>query len=195
MRVFSYSFFLLLLQLVFVGSGSVRAQVFDERFDAWPVELKINGTLIVSESPPSSNDFFTSVLSGGKKSVLVLSHLEDIGQLEEVLHLKASGISTVFQTLAQASDEPLEEDVIIWYDTRKAHELSDKFIEWMGNRLRVATRAGKIVCVIGPQAIVLSKQFIVVATEGNPSFVTGMNLLPDCVLECGYQKDNWHQRR
>ena len=46
----------ILIAILFLA-GSVHGQIFDERFGDWPVDLKINGTIIVASSDAAFANF------------------------------------------------------------------------------------------------------------------------------------------
>jgi cyanophycinase len=169
----------------FFFSRLVYGQVFDERFDDWPVDLKINGTIVVSESEKAFEQFLGKTNPKSEEQRLVLfTNLPDNDELASVLSPKFKSVAS--KSIDQELENAESFDVFVWHDTRQATEIGSEQRSRMQNLLVAHIKSGKAVFVIGPHAKLVSENYVVASDQDQPAVEAGLNLLPDCVLETGF---------
>jgi cyanophycinase len=163
-------------------SGSSWSQVFDERFEDWPIDLKIDGTIVACDSLDSllALDGWSDSLAD-EELLLVSSqgeHLETIAD-----QLKAKGCAVHSVSLEQLAIGDLTKSIVIWSDDRNATAVSTGERERLQTAFDRHLRAQGTLVVVGPQIRLLSKVAMVDDEEGRATVKPGLNLFPDCILE------------
>jgi cyanophycinase len=164
------------------------AQVFDERFEDWPIDLKIPGTLVIADEDRLTRDHLRDLLGDTHDQSLQIvcdTPLPSlaIGMLEEAF-------ASVSSSSENDSSDPSSADVIAWHvhDVEEADRT--KRLARIEPRLRRHLQSGKTVMVLGRDRKMVSHLFITAVHNAHPSIDTGINLLPDCVLETDLQQVN-----
>jgi cyanophycinase len=167
-------------------STSLRSQVFNERYDDWPVDLKINGTIVVAEVANPTVESLESLLAGSPKPSLTL--LTDItGQALAEQVAKYSRLCSSVQLAAlnasvdQVADAP--RDILVWQDTQSLSDISKDTLERIKRCFVAHVERGGTLLVFGPQAKSLAKFYVKSIENALPVIHPGMNLLPDTVLD------------
>ena len=184
----------MVLMVVAFCANDARGQVFDERFEDWPVNLKIQGTIIASGDATVSLEVLESLFRNRVDPSLVMV----IGQPEQKEPMSAIekffGTSTRWSVDELFTGEPLigepltvdefaKIDLIVWQDHREASEFSSELLKRVAEVFRAHIARGKTLMVVGPQSKSLSAFFIASIHEDQPIISRGMNLLPEVVLE------------
>ncbi|XZE32699.1 cyanophycinase [Pirellulaceae bacterium SH501] len=189
-------FALLGFQALIVGTltgVSVFGQTFDERFDIWPIDLKINGTIVAahSETIPDST-LERSLSKTGDQSILVLTDRPNSvveSQFQPTLSKHSSyqidSISLVEDRSTGSYLDPW--DVVIWSDSREATSIPATLMRRFEEIARAHIQKGKSLVIAGPHAKALSKFYVESTDLGHPRIAAGLNLLPDVVLETNCQ--------
>lgn len=181
-----------LLQVFLVGvvaSGIVQGQTFDERFDIWPVDLKINGIVVAFHTDAAFDRIFESSLPReNSQSILVITNREEAAARSKLQATLAKHSSSDVVPVADlergASDTLLHGwDTVVWVDSREVNQIPSAWMKRFEVLARDHIRQGKNIVVVGPHAKALSKFYIESIDLGHPRIASGMNLLPDVVLE------------
>ncbi|MEQ1828489.1 MAG: Type 1 glutamine amidotransferase-like domain-containing protein [Pirellula sp.] len=184
------------LRVVYFASACVAlvsngaAQIFDERFDDWPVDLKINGTIVAGES--ANAELLQRIVASQDNPKAILITNEMGSAKDAVLHEYHPLCSEIEAMLPDEFNEThaTEVGLLIWHDSRAANSISRHELERIRPLFAKHIHNGKTLVAIGPASRALSQYFVVSVSVGVPSIVPGMNLLPDCVLETSVHKNS-----
>lgn len=177
----------------------LSGQEFDESFELWPVDLKINGTVLAgggSELPEEAAEYLLAVSSRAETIVRVQlpnvkqelnsktkAKFDEIENHQVVNLVKATDLENV-STLAI-----LEAADVIWLQTEQV--LGDSSQDILVPLLPVLNKAvgrGALVCVNG-SAIEHFGKLIVTSTDNSISFREGADLVFDSVIKAGYRDE------
>ena len=177
----------------------LSGQEFDESFELWPVDLKINGTVLAgggSELPEEAGEYLLAVSSRAETIVRVQlpnvkqelnsktkAKFDEIENHQVVNLVKATDLENV-STLAI-----LEAADVIWLQTEQV--LGDSSQDILVPLLPVLNKAvgrGALVCVNG-SAIEHFGKLIVTSTDNSISFREGADLVFDSVIKAGYRDE------
>lgn len=171
--------------LAMAVSGS--AQVFDEKFEHWPLDLKINGQVVVAGELEDVAILARLIRDPDrrKKTAVVLDSPTD--ELKASLtDLFAENDEFEFVDVPETTEgiDALlrEHEVVVWHS-------SEPLSETIANATRRANDAfsdflddGKTLVALGGFAEVVAQAYYE-SDDASPSAIEGLNLLPDCVLE------------
>lgn len=186
--------FKLLLALCCVQS-SLYAQVFDEKFEHWPVDLKINGTIVVagplddltlikgalSQSQMAQS---TTILTDESTEPATQDSLQGVfSDNKDVKVVKADGTSKQLASILEGSE------LVLWHGsaamtptvTQAAVDSQSVFSKFIDD--------GKTLVLIGSAAEIVSEFYLPSKALESPA-VAGLNLTPDCVIETGFSASN-----
>ncbi len=158
------------------------SQVFNERFDDWPTNLKINGKILIVGELENVQLFKKFIdrddLASG---CLVICDATDEQRLTSSLRAVFPQLTTC--TTDQLSSVPAESipAQIAWFGP--ASDGSDQAQEFLSFQLQ----RGKTILSAGRAALDLGRYYI-----ENVS-ARGMNLLPDCILELQFDTSTRHK--
>ncbi len=173
-----------LIAMLFL-EGPVHGQIFDERFDDWPIDLKINGTVIVAASDAAFENFLTQTKAkNGELRLALFTNQAETDNFVSVLTPLFQSVSV--KSLEAGLDSQESYDVIAWHDTRQAIDIPASERSRIQSVFQSHIRKGKTVFVIGPQAKMLSETFIASSASNHPAVEFGIDLVPDCVLETDF---------
>lgn len=190
-----------LLKILLVGislGASVHGQTFDERFDDWPVDLKINGRIVVSHSETIPDSILDATLpKADSQSIIVFTNRKDKAAVESQFHstfskysssrvesVSSSGVVRVPTALSQPGEAIFDKwDVVVWSDSRDVNDIPSSLVRRFEELARTHLQQGKSIVLAGPHAKALSKFYVSSIEEGHPRLSAGMNLLPDVILE------------
>lgn len=156
-----------------------RAQTFNERFTDWPIDLKINGRVIVAGSL-SDVSIIEPLLGRSRESqkLLLIAPSNQQVVLREQYQKLYSEVAVVDSVRGHFDHQ--DATAIAWHVSpyyRTAYQYLDRHQEVFSQLLK----AGGSLILVGPNAAWCSKLFV--GDEGLPPVVKkGASLLPDCVL-------------
>jgi cyanophycinase len=171
---------------VIVTPEIARAQVFDERFDSWPVDLKLKGTILVCETANVSPEILKTLGDTQKQSLVLFTNEAVTNEIASIYEPIFNGVKSCELTPDFQYDASHGADVIAWHDVRSADEIPLQQLKQLESWFRAHIENGKTLLIFGPQARILSKVFIASIINQDPVIATGMNLIPDCSLETGF---------
>ena len=160
----------------------------DPKFDYWPVDLKINGTIIVAGS---LNDFdlIKDTLSASKRKQKTTILTDDsteqetqaslksiFGDNKDVEIVKTDGTTKQFESILQASQ------CVLWHGTTSLTDSATKAATDSQSVFAKFIDDGKTLVVVGSPAEIVS-EFYLPSTEDQSQEAIGLNLAPDCVIE------------
>ena len=176
-KVWLQDFSILVVSLV---AMTASAQDFVERFDDWPLDLKIGGTLGFAREPVIPRRFVDLVIGKASRSVLVLVN----GNSEGKVHDSFQQLDAL-KTLDVNSEIELESStrIVFWIDDRKPEQIPAETKERIEKYLSNVLRNGGSVFVCGSHAGLVGHRFISKSTDHELRIERGMNLLPDCMLQ------------
>lgn len=190
--------------VVFICRSFAVAQQFDEQFDLWPVNLKINGTVIAGgggELPADAIKIFvTAAEKDGAEPVIVrleagTSSPEDslADELEEIENQHVIVISTDEAELSNKKVESIAKSKALWIHVEpKIGKKQKAVLKQVLDAAKLAVDGGATVCLNGPCAEYLGKfnsESLINLTEPQET----SNLIPDAVILGAYKDDS--QRR
>lgn len=168
---------------------SAFGQAFDERFEDWPVDLKINGSVFACSSESIQDSVAEKVFfNASSQSVLLLTGRDDLSEANEqwkdILKKYARhDVATISESFLDAPDVFEPWNVVVWSDGREWNNIPAPVWDRFAALARSHLDRGKAVVVAGSHAKTLSKFFISSVQEGHPIAAKGMDLFPDVVLE------------
>jgi cyanophycinase len=159
---------------------TASAQDFVERFEDWPLDLKIGGTLGFARKPVIPSRLVELVVGKASRSVLVLTN----GNSAEKVHESFQQLGEL-KTADVNSDVELESSIriVFWIDDRSPEQIPAKTKERIANFLSNILRNGGSAFVCGAHAELVGHSFIQQSPDHESRVECGMNLLPDCVLQ------------
>ena len=168
-----------------VFQSSIYAQVFDEKFDHWPLNTTINGTLIVDNGLKDKAPLFDSLRGLEDKRVLIVADQKTAASqliaMQLALKEKGADISArFFETFASSLLDDLDEySVVVFYVTDEFpdDEIEDEQLSECDKAIHDYVMQGNTLIVNQPIAITLCTHF----TSGRSSI--GENQSP-CLLDC-----------
>ena len=167
---------------------TTMASADDPKFEHWPVDLKINGTIIVAGSlsdfdlikdtlPASKRKQKTTILIDDSTDQETQDSLQSIfGDNKDVGIVKTDGTAKQFESILQASQ------CVLWHGTTPLTESLTKATTDSQSAFVKFIDDGKTLVVIGSPAEVVS-EFYLPSTEDQSQEAIGLNLAPDCVIE------------
>jgi len=176
-KVWLQDFSILVVSLV---AMTASAQDFVERFDDWPLDLKIGGTLGFAREPVIPRRLFDLVIGKASRSALVLVN----GNSEGKVHDSFQQLDAL-KTVDVNSEIELESStrIVFWIDDRKPEQIPAETKERIEKYLFNVLRNGGSVFVCGSHAGLVGHRFISKSTDRELRIERGMNLLPDCMLQ------------
>ncbi len=166
------------------------AQEFDERFEDWPIDLKINGRLVVTAE---RNDlkYLAELLPPEE----LQGECWQIGETPTALAKRVPERDLFSVVTACEFDRALRlppervPDFIAWHIELPSVASpstvdTERIAEWLNKQMAV----GKTVIVTGSAANMLGKYFPSHSPQATPER-SGFDLLPDCVLEMNFASD------
>ncbi|MCU0714773.1 MAG: Type 1 glutamine amidotransferase-like domain-containing protein [Pirellula sp.] len=179
-----------------LASGFAHGQTFDERFDIWPVDLKINGCVVAMHAEAISDKILESSLpKSPSQSILVLADQNEAAvqsTLQSILAKFSSSDIVSTSVIEEESSDALFApwDTVVWSDSREVNKIPPALLKRFETLARAHIRHGKNIVVAGPHAKTLSKFYVESIDLGHPRIAMGMNLLPDVVLETNCEASN-----
>lgn len=170
-----------------VCSQPVLGQVFNERFEDWPVALKINGRVIVANELPQADQLAGLLNERGRTGTLcLLAPAHYIDKLTSGLESAVAKVVPLDGLRDAAAYESAE--VLLWFTTPN-FKPEFQYLDRQAEVLRKQVEMGKTVVVIGGAAKWCASLFLT-NTDGHPTLHEGTGLLPDSVLQLDYKPES-----
>jgi cyanophycinase len=173
-----------------------RGQSFTERFEDWPTDLKIRGTLVLCDTPAGFQRFLESQASSQNRPFPEVSRpwaLIGNGSKEWMrssLNSLAINVEPVdgwtdLSALLPSSDGqegPALRKNVLWCESRPASEVSED--EWQAAVpvLQNALDSGGIVGCTGPISASFGKHVYAIDSSKTQPFTIGRNIMPDALV-------------
>ncbi|WP_168164617.1 Type 1 glutamine amidotransferase-like domain-containing protein [Pirellula sp. SH-Sr6A] len=173
---------------------NAQSQTFDERFEDWPVDLKIKGVIVAIHSETIPDHVLESSLPDSiSKSILVLTNRDQDEVSSEFQNTQSRPTAPKVESISliesqQESTYFQKWDTLVWSESRTPDEIPPPLMKRFEQLARAHIDRGKNLVIAGPHAKALSKFYIRSLEEGHPRIAAGMNLFPDVVLETNCPK-------
>ncbi|MDP6466960.1 MAG: Type 1 glutamine amidotransferase-like domain-containing protein [Pirellulaceae bacterium] len=190
----------IILITFWIALTRLPAQEFDESFDHWPVDFKINGKIIVTNLLSDSDDvdaFFLRA-SGGDKANIVAIVFNKISEDEQhAIHKRLESAAAVTVTFIDARSQPivqqafagLKEAAGVMLLTDRPLDVSEKqALLSVREDLRDLIKRGGVLYANGPIAKMLSR-IEITGGQQLAEVSDGLNLVPDSVIETDFSTD------
>ncbi len=174
------SFFLL---IALVSQASLTAQEFTERFDDWPVDLTIEGRLILAGSVPSL-DAIEGLVGRESSSASLVIYADDQGQLGEQYAEFFNDVDAVDSPYSLL-DAVGSDAVIAWHQSEDSPG-SLGFLQSMLARLRRHMESGGTLILVG-QPAAWSGTLVKAYPQDWTQWKSGPGLLPDALVQLDFQ--------
>lgn len=185
--------FLLLLSLCLVGPPMLVAQElpdkatceFYERYSDWPEDLKINGSLLVSDSIEGFNRYIASSDYTRKniKQWVVVGSIDSTKSLllANESYQAISLLSKMTWTQQIPPVESLDADtLLVVCDDRPFHEIPKERFESVGQTIEQHLSKGAMACFVGPACVASGK--LAIDIPGSRELAEGLGLIPDALV-------------
>lgn len=156
-----------------------------DRFSEWPVDLAIQGTVVVTDSPKGLVAWLQkpkTIRSGiggpGQQKWIVFGTKEPVDSVQQAVAPFELTVETR-QGFEELSDSP--SDVWVWCDERHPWQIPEDELQRARGMLRQRVDSGGTVCLVGAIAAIAGK-FVAPARSGKPISPNGLNLIPDGFL-------------
>lgn len=174
---------LLIISIVLVPK-SCLGQDFDEKFEYWPIDLGVRGTVGISRDSSSLSVLIDRIeLRRDPASVMIL-----VGNQVKETDLESFRQLGLSQTQDINIDVELKSSVntIFWIDHRKPENIPAETISRFQNYARLILGKGGSIFVFGPHAVLVGHSYIDKGGHEEATIQKGLDLLPDCFLDLGY---------
>lgn len=188
---------LLLIGVLFLVGGNLYGQSFDEKFDLWPVDLKIQGTIIACGGGEVPNDAINLVkrAASRKDSKTVVLRFAGATNLTAAKVAELLGEPeglTQYEIESDQTDVPLGADAAIenanavWVVTKKRITKSQQSaLKRVLKSTKKMVANGGLACVEGPSAESLG-EFVAASFGDLVTIQSGSHLVPDAVIMSDY---------
>lgn len=190
-----------LLFSVFAICDCLSGQEFDESFELWPVDLKINGTVIAgggSELPIQAAELLLAVSSRAEAPVIRVqllkvrnkSNAKTTAKFDEFENHQVLELLKPSDLKDASAVAKLDSAEVIWLQTESVlGEASQNMLPQLLPVLKEAVDRGALVCVNGPAIEYFGK--LMMASKGSSiSFPEGGDLVFDSVIKAGYREES-----
>ncbi len=168
------------------------SQEFDEQFDHWPIDLKINGTLVVGDGLADVSVLKNAVPRGKDAKVALLTDAEPEAAVVEQFKTAFGGegdslsISQINGDLAgQLEDVCKKCQVVCWHSTKAPGELPAEALSRICSVCNKQIADGGSIIALGPAAKQFASRYFT-AAEKAQAVREGLGIAPDCVIELNY---------
>ena len=182
----------ILLPIVFSFILAVlgHAQVFDEKFEHWPLDLKINGKIVVAgelEDVALLSQLIKESDRDSKTAVILNPPTDSMKDAYTTLFADAEALE--FSDVPETKDEIEtlmgEHDVVVWHASEPLSENLTSEIHQSSDVLDQFLSDGKTLLALGAVAEIVGKSYFE-SDDATPPAIQGLNLLPDCVLQTDF---------
>ena len=181
---------LLTLTVCLIMVVPCSSQIFNERFEHWPVDLKINGQIVVAGEIEDVSILAKMLrqLDRSKKIAVVLAPSTD-AKKASFKDVFAKNEEIEFPSVPETSDEIetllSEHDVLIWHSSQPLSKNLASEILWAKDAFDDFIKDGKTLVAIGGVAEILAQTYFE-SDDAIPPVMKGLGLLPDCVLKTDF---------
>lgn len=181
---------LLSLAISLVVAVSGNAQVFDEKFEHWPLDLKINGQVIVAGELEDVT-VLSKLLreSDRQKKTAVVLALPTDAMKNSFTELFAKNEDLEFVDVPRTMEEIRtllrEHEVVVWHSSQPLSEKTASEIRRAKNAFKDYLSDGNTLIALGGVAEIVAQAYYE-SDHSKPPAIEGLNLLPDCVLETDF---------
>ncbi|MFN7873912.1 MAG: Type 1 glutamine amidotransferase-like domain-containing protein [Pirellula sp.] len=162
-------------------------QDLDEKFDHWPIDLGIRGTLGIAREQSSLSSLIDRIELGDPRSIMILVN----GQEDEIN----------LETLRRLGSKPTQDidgqvnldsaiNTIFWLDHRSPDAIPAETVSRFQNYATKILGRGGSVFVCGPHADLLGHNYVFKHIDEQNIARKGLNLFPDCILDLAYSSTN-----
>lgn len=207
----SYGLCLVALASFAFAPGGAAAQEFDERFDLWPVDLKINGRIVLAGEGTSLAAVKEALQHSKQRNK---SGAPDRAALlfdEDFSAARAAEFSHFFQrgsndprcvTVARATaqiDQQLREllpscDILLWQCSHPFSDAQRDALLAVREAFQSHLAAGGTIIALGSTAKLMSA-YCHAGPEEQAPLAEGLDLVPDCVIDAGYNDEGDDRHR
>jgi cyanophycinase len=176
--------FFLLALICFLSDRCLYGQVFDERFDIWPVNLKSPGTVGFGASITAEQ---LEAISPAKNAARVVLVSNNTGPNLDAIKARYLAYCPTLQTLTPSEwmDSQSKEghaDVCIWHDDLEPKRWEQADAVRFRNALAAHLKAEKTLFAISEASKQVARYFVTNVANGLPQIAEGLDLVPDCVV-------------
>ena len=178
------------LLFVFAMLSVSWAQVSDEKFEHWPVDLKINGKVVVAGALKDVQVLRTLVRASDrkKKTAVVMASTADETKTA-FKELFAESAELQFHNSPETSKEIetllRQNDVVVFHSAKPLSKKLANDIILTKSAFHEFLGSGKLIIALGGAAEIVSQSYF--DSNDTPSSEReGLNLLPDCLLKTDF---------
>ena len=181
--------FLLVLSVVFLAS-SLAADDLGSPFDHWPVDLRINGKIVIGLAPEDASVLRDSLSRSDVQGKVVLLVEPDLSEDEFVRYARVFSGASDYRVVrrntesgfAELSDLLLECDTFLWRSTKTLDKPQAKQILQQRRPFSDFVERGGTLVFLGPAAIRTGAVYT--NSKGDVTdFRRGLGLMPDCLVQ------------
>lgn len=169
-----------------LAAGNLVSQVFDERFEDWPVDLKIKGTVLISDSASISHDHLKRCFEKAEDKTIALIY-EGSPPADHLKSFEQTFKQTFRVLFADVNDIP-DADVFAFYPNPLA-DTTNKSLLAIEQAMQRMFNEGKTLLVIGSGRDRLGAMYFSDEVTSHSKPVPGLKFLPDCLLKSNIE--NW----
>ena len=185
---------LIVLFILLSSPFSCFGQIFNERFEDWPVDLKINGKILVA-GKTEDGPLIARLLTEKERSLPAAFLLDpevpaaSLTRLLPVFSSKENLVRVEEKWSAEILEDFLKDRQLVILGGSKVLSQEDKenFIAAKDSFFNFIQRGGVLV-LLGPLSEIASTSSLSLSKK-EPPFAAGLNLIPDTVLATNYNDD------
>jgi len=195
-------FVLVLVVVATCGSiaGPASGQEFDESFDHWPIDFRINGRILLANQLADRADVdahFLRASGGDQAKIVAILWAADDADFEASIRTAFASAADLSWHLADRATGKLNETARNGLDEATGVMLfADRKLD-DGDRAEIAGIRDKLVAVVQRGGVVyagnqITKQLSKTVVGGDGEIVEladGLNLVPDSIIETGYSNE------
>jgi cyanophycinase len=168
-------------------ADSAVAQVFDERFDDWPIDLKIKGTVVISDAESVSQDHLKRCFAKAEdKTIAVI--FDDALPADLWKSLEQTFKQTFRVSIDDANDLP-DANIIAFYSKHGEAGTTSKWSLPVEQSMQRMFSEGKTLLLVGSGHDRLGARYFTGEAASPAKTVSGLSFLPDCLLKLNI--DSW----
>ena len=185
---------LLCVSLFLIAGSPLLGQVFDERFDAWPIQTRIGGTLVIAEELDDVSILSSAVrLPGDDTSVLLwidnriaADAVQELADTFDGVRLKLAGYSADNNVSAELKKALGDCKLLCWQVPVKLTQAEIDRLLGARELLQGYLDSGGKIVLLGGIAALAGK----LADSQVDELGQGLNLLPEAILQTGAAIDS-----
>ena len=193
-----------LIFILLISTRPLLSQVFDEKFEHWPIDLKINGTIIAANKlidADETDSLFFRVSEGVDANILVIFLSKPDLKREEAIRDHIDNVKSLHLVTADLKIKQLPKDIVkelkeatgvILISGNSLHENAKHQVTSIKKEIKDLISRGGALYTEGAVSRLLSTH--VVSKDKSPDVVPGLNLIPDSIIETSFSKPSDLQR-